>query len=527
MNIVDTVNFKNLDIVTTVISVVSAVLLGFFVFRNNPKSITNQTFFSFSVIGIIYALLNYISYHVASPAIAIWVLRLVILSALWYSFFIFKLFYVFPQSNISFPRIFKFGLVPITVCISILILTPFVFREITEFYSNGGPSKITNGPGIVLFGLLVTGLVFGGLFILFRKMTRASGVERIQLKYVLIGSILSFSLLIIFNFIFPAVLDDARFIPLAPIFFFPFIVFTTLAIMKHHLLGMRVVTTEFFTVLMLIVTLIDVLLSSSIAEFIPRLVVFILVSIFGVLLIKGTFREIRELQLLSQAKSDFVSIVSHQLRTPLTAIKGFVSLILESSGTEEERKDWLKKIFISNERLIRLVSDILNVSRIEEGKIKYEFKLVDIIALINGVIAEVLFSAKDKGLTLLWQAPDRAIPKINADEIKLRQVILNLLDNAIHYTNKGWVSVHLTYYRDLKKATIVIQDTGIGMYKDDLVNLFGRFSRGKESQKSNTEGMGIGLYVAKHIIAAHRGRIWAESEGPGTGSKFYVELPVL
>ena len=201
-------------------------------------------------------------------------------------------------------------------------------------------------------------------------------------------------------------------------------------------------------------------------------------------------------------------------------------MIKEGSGSEEDRRDWVDKTYEINERMIRLVNDILNISRIERGKLQYNFQDTNIINLIEGVVTETHIQSEERGLILNWEKPTADVPLIRADEAKLRQVILNLVDNAIHYTEKGHINVRLLYLSELNRIKITVQDTGIGISKEDLKNLFDRFSRGEGGQKINSEGLGLGLYVAQSIIKAHNGTIWAESEGINKGSRFYIELPV-
>ncbi len=235
----------------------------------------------------------------------------------------------------------------------------------------------------------------------------------------------------------------------------------------------------------------------------------------------------RELVKLDEAKSDFISIASHQLRTPLTVIKGYVSMLLEGSfgklTIEEENS--LRKVFESNERLIRLVENLLNISRIESGRMTYRYednvKLEDIVVSLCGELAQ---TADMKKIKLHYSEIEQNLPAIRADSEKLRQVVLNLVDNSIKYTKAGSVNVGIKKKGD--SLVCWVKDTGLGFSEDDKRRLFKRFSRGKATTLLYTEGTGLGLYVGKIVIQEHNGKIWAESEGPGKGSIFYFSVPI-
>lgn len=233
-----------------------------------------------------------------------------------------------------------------------------------------------------------------------------------------------------------------------------------------------------------------------------------------------------KLKQLDEAKSEFISLASHQLRTPLSIIKGYISMILEGvwGDTSKEQKSYLKKVYSSNERLIKLVEDLLTVSRIESGRLDFDLHPLALDNLTESIVSESESIAAKKGLYLKYIKLKKSLPKIKADSLKIRQVIQNLIDNAIHYTKKGGITVSIK--KENKKIIFSIQDTGIGISSKEKGILFEKFSRGEGTSKINTEGTGLGLYLAAKLIEAHKGKIWIESEGKGKGSTFHFELPV-
>ncbi len=233
-----------------------------------------------------------------------------------------------------------------------------------------------------------------------------------------------------------------------------------------------------------------------------------------------------ELKKLDKAKSEFLSITSHQLRTPLTAIKGYISMVLEKLYGEppEKMKKPLENIYASNERLIKLVNDLLNISRIEAGEVEMNFEKSSLEEIIISVIEELSNTAKNKNIYLKWEKPKNLLSKASVDKNKIRQVIMNVVDNAIRYTEKGGVTVKA---KDLKsKIQIAISDTGAGLTKYELSKMFESFSRGTAGTRLYAEGVGLGLYVAKKFVELHNGKVWAKSKGKGEGSTFYIELPI-
>ena len=148
---------------------------------------------------------------------------------------------------------------------------------------------------------------------------------------------------------------------------------------------------------------------------------------------------------------------------------------------------------------------------------------MDIQKIVDSVIEELTGSAVKKGLKLIYNKPEKPLPLVNIDEEKMRQVIMNLIDNSIKYTEKG--SIEVGCKDELKSIIIYVKDTGIGIKKNKLEDVFVKFSRMKESSRISVDGSGLGMFVAKTLTEAHGGKIWAESDGIGTGATFFIQLP--
>lgn len=233
-----------------------------------------------------------------------------------------------------------------------------------------------------------------------------------------------------------------------------------------------------------------------------------------------------ELKELDKAKTEFISIASHQLRTPLSAIKGYISMLQEKTyGVLPKKMEKpLENVYLSNERLIKLVNNLLSVSRIETGKIQIKLENSSLEEIILSLVEELKGIAQVKNIYLKYEKSEEKLPKISLDREKIRQVILNLIDNAIKYTTKGGITIK-TKIQD-QKCKIEIKDTGEGMTKKEISHLFRSFDRGSAGQRLWREGAGLGLYIARKFVEMHQGQIWVESKGKGRGSTFYIELPL-
>ena len=233
----------------------------------------------------------------------------------------------------------------------------------------------------------------------------------------------------------------------------------------------------------------------------------------------------KKLDELSHFKSELLSLASHQIRSPLAAIKGFISLIITGSyGEVSDRiKETLGKVQKSADELIGLINTLLDVRKVEEGKMEYVFARTDLNKIVTDVVDLLRSLAETKKLEFTFVSPGKEIP-VNADAEKLKQVIQNLTDNAIKYTPSGFVKVELKEEGGM--ATVSVSDSGLGVPSDLIPYLFEEFVR-DERVKKEIRGTGLGLYIARKITEAHGGKMSAESPGEGKGSTFRVVVPEI
>lgn len=492
---------------------------------------------------VFWSIANYFSLNVKPENDLFWI-RLVLFFAAPHAVLFFLFVFNFPKKEIKFNKKILFFVLIILFLVMIATVSPFVFSKIEIKNNQAIPIA---GSLMPFFAVTVFGSLTAGLITVFKKYIRAEAEEKIQWRFMLIGVSLSYFLLILTNFLFVILFQKTIFVAYGPIFMLPAIFGMSYAILRHHLLNIKIIATEILTFSILSVALIDVLTSRSILNFIFRFSAFILYLFFSIFLIRSVVREVQqrekleeltkelaqkneELKKLDEAKSQFVSITSHQLRTPLSAIKGYISMMLEElfGPVNKKNRSILEKIYASNERLITLVRNLLNVSRIESGRIRYIKTNIDLVDLLKSVGDDVHSELEKSGLSLKINA--KKMPKIFGDPSYLRQVFLNLIDNAIKYTPKGKITVDFDIINEDRAEEMIlvsVQDTGLGMSQEELNSIFKKFSRGVSIEKYYTEGLGLGLFVAKEIVRDHGGKIWADSEGKGKGSVFYVALPLM
>lgn len=241
------------------------------------------------------------------------------------------------------------------------------------------------------------------------------------------------------------------------------------------------------------------------------------------------FRDLTKEKEIDFLKTEFVSLASHQLRTPLTAIRWFIEELYneELGKLNPQQKDYVKQVMDSNARMIKLVNDLLDVSRLEAARIKIEPVKTDLIKLANDVISEYLPVARANNCLVIAKTPSENIPKIKIDPSLIREVLGNLISNSIKYSyNKiGENKVFIFFAQRKSDIVISVHDSGIGIPKNVQKRVFQKFFRADNVAKFDTGGTGFGLYISRLLVEASGGRIWFNSE-EGKGATFYFTLPL-
>lgn len=397
---------------------------------------------------------------------------------------------------------------------------------------------IIYGNGFLPFLSIIFLFMLATLIPLFRAKTIDKDKNRIRI--FITGVLIFYIANAIFNIVLPFFFGITYLYFLGDYSLIFIIGFTSYSILRYQLLNIKVISTELLTFSLWAFIFFRIFLANNTEERLFTTGLLVATIILGVFLIRGVLKEVsqrqqlaianKKLERLNLEKSEFLSIASHQLKSPITVIKGYSSMLIEGSYGKftDKAKEVLNSIFNSAENLVIIIDDFLNVSRIEQGRMKYDFGPVDVKKLVNNITEELSQVAQrtKTELTVTIDKPEENYT-IVADYGKIRQVVINLLDNAIKYTSEGFVKVKLSKIEKAEKIHIEIKDNGIGMSRQTISKLFQRFSRAKDigTQAQSKGGSGLGLYIAREMVLAHGGRIFAESSGEGKGSTFILELP--
>jgi signal transduction histidine kinase len=507
-----------------------SILSGIYILLQDKNNSVNQFWSGVTLFGSLWGLSYFAMINTSSRELALMANRVIHILAIG-TIISYFLFCVYLTNQYQ-----KYKTLFYTIAYAGLLLAVLVnFDFLLDGVRRGGVFNFipVGGEWFIIFSLYLLSVASAGLHVLRKyKHKTDNKLEKKQINYVFIFSSLGW-------------IGGASVLPLThgleilpyPILIwalYPF--FATYAIVKLNLFNTKTVTAQIITAFLWVFLTVRLILSNSTADFIINGVVLALIIPAGILLIKGITKEIKEreraqeltkeLKHMNEQKSKMLSIASHQFRSPLTSIQGYASLIKDGSYGEvpDDLREPIDRIVTSSKKLSRIVNDFLNISRIEDGRMNYNFKVTDVKDVVKEVIKEAESTAQAKDLDLSFETDTHSSYPAKIDIGKFQQVITNLVDNAIKYTEAGSVAVRLDRKNDYN--LIEVEDTGIGIDPEDADIIFKQFSRADEAEDVNVVGSGLGLYIAKRIIEAHDGEISATSPGKGEGSTFHVKIRV-
>lgn len=519
-------------------TIIISLIFGFFVFLKGEKGLPSRLFFTLSIFFVTWAFLDLFTWLSLDTRVIMFTWSLT--SFVEASLFVLSLYFVYvfiEKKDVSFwiKGIGAFLLLPLVIAIPTTFnLTGF---NADECYALENSHFLNYKYCIeILFTLI---LVIYSLY----KIKKAKSDVRQQIVILFVGTLLF--LLSFFSAVFLSgyLMDNGWGVKgygveiyglFGSVFFMGFQAYL---IVKYKAFNIKLLSAQSIMIALIILIASQFAFIQNPTNKILNGITLLLSIFFGWQLVRSVKREVMQkeellianekLQKLDQAKSEFISIASHQLRTPLTVIKGYVSMVMDGNfgAVPVGIKDALSKVNVSNERLIKLVEDLLNISRIESGRLLFTWVEKPLEEMVASVCGELTGHATRKGLKFEFIRPSSTLPLVKMDEEKLRQVVMNLIDNSIKYTPKGSVSVSLK--KKENNILFCVSDSGVGVLADDIPNLFKKFSRGTGISLMHTDGTGLGLYVVKQMIELHGGRAWVESAGEGKGSKFYFEIPFV
>lgn len=525
-----------------VVSLVVAASSFFFssiVFLKDRRNVVHRSFLGVGISIALWIVAVLIETRVGVEEIVLLGARTELAAASLFLFFIYRFSYHFGGPFRSFKeRAALAGAASVTMSV-LGIATPFVL-EAARRTERG----LMHEYGVLwwLIPLYIT--VFAGLClsIIIVKFMRFSEKERKHTRLILAGMLVSAPVVLTTNFIMPFFYhkDTMQYGPLGIMFL---TAFSSYAILRHRLFNVRVMAAEMIALVLLLFIVISIPFADSAVEISIDVFLLLVMSVASFFIVKSAIADIKQqedlmrtadalekanekLERLDEVRKGFLSFVSHQLRQPLVIMKGYASLIREGEFGEAtaEMKHASQKIYDATEELNLLISTFLDIRAIEEGKIQYSFKETDVARLVQDIVSEYRTIAKERGIELAFISDPRVI-EADVDVLKFRQVVQNLIDNAVKYTKQGSVRVSLSEEDD--RAVIRVEDTGVGIPEELQPHLFEQFARAKSATERGIRGTGLGLYFVKKIIEAHQGSVCVTSRGEGSGSSFVIKIPKI
>lgn len=558
------------------------LFLGLRVYFADKQSLPNRSFLIFSLFVVLWLLLDFSLYQFSLSDFQTFLNRLNLSNI---CIMVFSLSYfvtVFPREIPKIPKWLFYIFLTITILLALYILlsNKIVDRAFMEDYG----SNFDQGSNFFIFAVFASLFALYSITVLIYKFFKFKDLEKKQIKYILYGIAFFAILNLLFNLFVPIVTKSFRFARFGTYSAIFFIGFTAYAILKTHIFNLRIILTESALVIINVIAVVQIFTSASTLDALLQLLFAVFIFYGSYLLLQSVRREIKfreELQVMTEQlaqanahlkeldamKTEFVSLASHELLTPVSAIEGYLSMLLDEKMAKLEDPKAVKymdRVYSSAKRLARLVTDMLNVSRIEEGRLLVEKKEIDLSKLINEVIDEIKFKAEENKQEIAFENPDGW--NTFGDPDKVKEVVVNLIGNSIKYSkNPGTITVKvekvptaqvaekwqkveaeikarpLDDQEAIKSAVdehfhalvgpeqllISVKDQGIGIPKEELPRLFKKFHRVGDFTTAESQGTGLGLYISRALVELHHGRIWADSEGPSHGSTFTFSLPTI
>jgi signal transduction histidine kinase len=390
-------------------------------------------------------------------------------------------------------------------------------------------------------------LVFVALSIgiLWRTYRSADASSRGKIKTFLWGWIVTIVGGTITQIVLPPLTGNTDIQNIGPLFTFALVGTTSYLVVKHELMSVTIIGAETLVLGLLSLFIIQIALATSLVAQIFSAFSMAVAVWVGTLLVREVRQEVRrreeleivsaklrtaniELRELDKAKSEFINIASHQLRTPVSVIKGYLALMEEGAYGKltAKLKEKVRQMFEMNERLVHLINNFLNMSRIEKKRIEFLITPADLGRALTQVVEEMRFEVKDKGLDIVYKDPGE-LPFVKADIEKVHEVMVNLIDNAVKYSpSDSRITVSASKDAATGFITVLVADTGIGLTEEERDRLFEKYYRAQSKDMPTQQGSGLGLYICRIFMEGMGGRIWVHSTEKGKGTTFAFSLPI-
>lgn len=440
---------------------------------------------------------------------------------------------IFPNENRVVKKSVLYIFLPlITFGILVILNKKFLINEV--YKTNWGKDVIFNFNIYFIYTVYFVVYVLASYYNLFRSYQLAKNKDEInQIRLLVAGTLIGFVFGMLFNLVLP-ILGNYRLIWLGPVFSFSMVVSIAYSINKYHLFNIKVVATQLLVFMLWLFILIRTLISTTLIDQVTNGSLLLVTVIVGIFLVRSVIKEVRlreELnesnQKLKEANEGQVSLMhfmNHQVKGRFGNAKNIFAELLTNDYGEmpKDAKPLLEKGLDEVNMGIDYVQNVLRGASAENGKIPYDMKPIDFKPILETSFAKEKERAEAKGLRISLEIKDGEY-LMQGDARQLGEAVRNLIDNSINYTQNGCIDVSMS--GDKYAIKLLVKDTGVGIIESDKPDLFKSGIRGTDSLKINVNSTGYGLAFVKGVVDAHKGRVWAESEGKGKGSTFFVELP--
>lgn len=530
--------------IASAIAIAINLVLGLMVFVNDRKNDTNIIFGFLNITLSFYLLSNLFAVAMISPEDKLMWLRLTMFSAVFLDTFFYLFIRIFPDRKLVLFNFEKVGIVVLTSVTAILSLTPFVFPGIIMSKDSIVPTPIV-GPAIPLFSLVAILFVGGGIYLIIRKYRQEKDeIMKKRFGSIMAGTIVMFSCFIFLNLLFTVIYDNTFFVKLTPFYTTTFIVFSAYAIMRLGMFNVKVIATELLVFSLWFLIFIRTLFSIDLNDQLMNGGLLVLVVITGIFLIRSVMKEVEQREILlirekelvesqqremekaasvARLKDEFVFIATHELRTPITAIRGFLELVSEAEGDfPADIQEYLDSIKSASDHMNELVNNLLEIARSDADATKIDTQVVDIAPVINEILKEVDSLVQKKGVKVNMNNFKGGV-KILADAAKLKEALVNLISNGIKYNKDNGV-LEISALREEDTVIIEIRDTGLGIPKVEQEKIFGKFYRATNTRVNEILGTGLGLFITRMLVEKMGGEITFSSV-EGEGTTFAISFP--
>lgn len=502
----------------------SSIGFGLFLYSSNRESNLNKSWFVVSIFVALWGLALYGVTSTDNESVALNWQYLLDISALMIPVTYFSFVCNLIKVNFNFLRrtILYFGAV-----LAIFTVTPYFKIGVMNKY---GFHWINPGPYYIIFPIFFATVTFLSLALLIKAYIKTNDLLfKAQIRNTLLAGVIGFGGGIT-NF-FPQVINIY---PFGNYFVLLYVFFMSYGVIKYKLLSRKIISAQLLSGAIVLVFLFNLLQPDSIVNWAIKLLLFILILVFSILLVRGVYKEVEQrekiqkladdLQKANQGQASLMHFMNHQVKGRLGNIKNiFAELLTDDYGTmPDDSKPLLEKGLDEADIGVNYVQNILKGASAENGTLPYDMKPMDLKSTVTEVFEKQKDKAEAKGLKIDLDVSDGDY-SMTGDSLELGEAVRNLIDNSINYTIEGSIKLHL--FNNGNFLRLEIKDTGVGLSPEDKAKLFKSGGRGEESIKINTNSTGYGLVFVKGVVEAHKGKVWAESEGRGKGSAFIVELP--